>query len=327
MMHRRTLQDDGRGVSEPLDDGSEIDPVIRVVFGSPEDTLELLYRHIYLLNFPPVVTIGEKSVESIKEWKNNHVSNGTILNAEMPPNVHILTLKAMPEKNQYLFRLVHLFEKGEHPTLSKPTQVLVHDIFHPSLCVANLTETSLTGNQEITRKFDLSVKTATVTLGPKDIRTFILKLANAGAPECPQLCEHGFTFNGTECVEAPVVPDTKCGEYESCGTNAKCSADGTVCECEDGYAGDPNSYCEQTGTITWNYAIHVVPLAVHAYVLLILTFGVRSQLKKLARPSVRTKSKRKIYKGRLGRVKQFLHANNQMMEWLFFPPDLQRHED
>lgn len=173
MLHRRCLRDDARGLGgDHLDDATVIDPVIRVVFGDPQKTIEALYRHMYLLNFPPVVAFGTPAYQSAE-----HTTTYSILNSEMPSNVHILNFKSTQRKNEFLFRLIHLFGVGEHASLSLPVTLAVHRIFAAPNCIEEMTETTLTANKVI-RTIDVSGEDAQIKLKPKEIRTFVLRFAS-----------------------------------------------------------------------------------------------------------------------------------------------------
>lgn len=47
-------------------------PKIRVVAGPPQETMQLLYRHMYLLNFPPIVALAHGGNYSVNDWVKNH---------------------------------------------------------------------------------------------------------------------------------------------------------------------------------------------------------------------------------------------------------------
>jgi len=164
----------------------------------------------------------------------------------------------MEQSNQYLFRLVHLFGEGEHGTLSAPVTLVVRHIFAPPGCITSFTEMTLTANQEL-QSIDLEAQ-PTITLKPKEIRTFIVQFA-------------------TEACDDSKCPNGKCVQnMDTCGY---------VCECNEGYVksvGSTGPFCEAVGKLwksQWKSAMEIWPLATAGYLFLVVFFGFGLRIQKL----------------------------------------------
>jgi alpha-mannosidase len=71
-----------------------------------------------------------------------------VLAAPLPPNVHLLTFQSIlttDSLSRNLVRLAHLFEVGEHPTLSLNATVDLGAAFRGTRVLQNCTETTLPG--------------------------------------------------------------------------------------------------------------------------------------------------------------------------------------
>ena len=74
----------------------------------------------------------------------------SMVSRQLPPNVKLVTLTsnyASFHDGQWLLRLSHLYEAGEHPTLAQPVTVDLSEIFSQAgLTIASAHETTLTAN-------------------------------------------------------------------------------------------------------------------------------------------------------------------------------------
>jgi len=193
MLHRRILLDDYRGVDEPLNEiafGTGL--IIRsrhYVFFDTIDKSATIHRTVdERLSNPLLLAFAPAS--SIDSWKTNHITSFSAL-ANLPPQVHLQTLQALPNK-QFLLRLAHMYETGESSIYSVPVQVDLSTTFFPLLQVTNATEMTLSANQPLqsskrvqwdTTSMENIVKNPTsdevgdhyiVTLNPMQIKTFVL---------------------------------------------------------------------------------------------------------------------------------------------------------
>ena len=82
------------------------------------------------------------------------VVRGTTFSAvssALPPNVKLVTLTsnyASFNDGQWLLRLSHLYEAGEHPTLAQPVTLNLQEVFGKAgLKISGAVETSLTANR------------------------------------------------------------------------------------------------------------------------------------------------------------------------------------
>lgn len=171
-VHRRIQDDDSRGVQEPLNEtmcgcndinadpgnmgehGHEADGGCEcvgltmrgrqwIVFDNINDAHETRRQIAEKLFFPP--TLGFTTDSNVAQPSKSY------LNEDLPSQVKIQTLTnnyAAHNNNQLLLRLSHLYQVGEHPTLSKPVDVDLEKVFaKDGLKIASATEVSLTANQ------------------------------------------------------------------------------------------------------------------------------------------------------------------------------------
>jgi len=114
------------------------------------------------LNFPPLLAFAPAAsiaeVESTAAAATGLVDgavSGTFsaLSQALPPNLKLVTLTSNYEafnNGQWMLRLSHLYQAGEHPTLAVPVTINLQEIFHTAgLTITAATETTLTGNRAL----------------------------------------------------------------------------------------------------------------------------------------------------------------------------------
>ncbi|KDP43185.1 hypothetical protein JCGZ_22737 [Jatropha curcas] len=200
MLHRRTIDDDSRGVGEPLDESVCV-----------EDRCEgITIRGNYYMSINQLGagsiwrrTTGQElysplllafAHEKEENWKASHLTEGTVMdpNYSLPLNVALITLQELDD-GSVLLRLAHLYEGGEDPKYSALAKVELKKMFSGKK-IKELKEMSLSANQyksEMKRmewkvENDSGVQpsplrggpvdssTLVVELGPMEIRTFLL---------------------------------------------------------------------------------------------------------------------------------------------------------
>ncbi|KAM0866243.1 hypothetical protein ACQ4PT_042745 [Festuca glaucescens] len=201
MLHRRLVDDDGRGVAEALDEPVCVD-----------DKCEgLVIQGKYYMKFDPRGegarwrrTFGQEiysplllafSEQDGGDWVSSHVPKFSAMDPtySLPDNVALITLQEL-EDASVLLRLAHLYEAGEHKDLSALASVDLGRVFRDRK-IGKIIETNLSANQEraamekkrlkwkvegplpdqnVVRGGPVDPSKLTVQLGPMEIRTFII---------------------------------------------------------------------------------------------------------------------------------------------------------
>uniref|UniRef100_A0A3B3TKP9 Alpha-mannosidase n=1 Tax=Poecilia latipinna TaxID=48699 RepID=A0A3B3TKP9_9TELE len=186
MLHRRLWNNLqwNLGYNLTLNDSSVVRPTLWMILGSVGATSKLYQRGAVELQHRPVV-----------------IFNSPVPPVVLPPNLHLLSLsipgwnytsdhdlhlrkevRSEPDYDRVLLRLMHLFEEGEDPELSKPVTVNLKDVLKGLGEVRELEERSLTGTWNITTLQRWRWKTRnqdfTVTISPKEIRTFFIHFSS-----------------------------------------------------------------------------------------------------------------------------------------------------
>jgi lysosomal alpha-mannosidase len=208
MIQRRLLADDARGVGEPLNEtglngqGLVVRGVHRLIMEVSVDVASISRRRAMqdISLFPAEVFYGGINSTSPQSWISNYSTQFSGLVADLPPNVHLLTLSAW-NNSTLLIRLAHLYAIDEDSALAAPVTVDLMSIFPSSLfSFKSFEETTLTANQPLSAVKARTYKTSDqgmievdpaklamsanvdmvsafpVTLNPLQIRTFLASL-------------------------------------------------------------------------------------------------------------------------------------------------------
>ena len=181
MVHRRLLQDDGRGVGEPHNETEYITPYVGsephgqhygpglIIRGTHRWTLEATSSAM-AVNRPLMDRVYYRPQLYFTQPGNtlqSSVLSGVA--GTLPANVQIITLNLLDD-GFLLLRLAHQFAVSEDPILSAPATVSIA-AFIPM--VATVAETTMTTNQRIG---NIAGPSFDVTINPMDVRTFLLTL-------------------------------------------------------------------------------------------------------------------------------------------------------
>ncbi|XP_015247239.1 PREDICTED: epididymis-specific alpha-mannosidase [Cyprinodon variegatus] len=220
MLHRRLWNNLqwNLGYNLTLNDSSVVTPTLWMMLGSVSTTSKLYQRGAVELQHRPVVMSIDQPG---KRWTGKEPSfNPPIPPVVLPPNLHLLSLSILgwnyssnhdlhishlhsgkqvdsePDYDRVLLRVMHLYEEGDDPELSKPVTVNFKDVLKGLGEVRDLEERSLTGTWNITSLQRWKWKTAdnfgkkneqhgssvgkdfTVTISPKEIRTFFIHFSS-----------------------------------------------------------------------------------------------------------------------------------------------------
>lgn len=189
MVHRRIMRDDGRGVSEPLNETEFITPYVNCGNTWPPCGTHygpgLIIRGSHEWVISPSGVAAARTTRELMDEKygeaqtfigqpGTSASSNTpaaTLAAELPKNLQLTTLQQL-NASAVLVRVAHQFDIDEDPSdLSLPATFSFEQMFFGSaLNPKRVVEVSLTANRILS-----SFAPAVIhTIGPMDVRTFVI---------------------------------------------------------------------------------------------------------------------------------------------------------
>lgn len=212
MLHRRLWNNLpwNLGYNLTLNDSSVASPALWMIMGSVNATTKLYHREAVEMQHRPVVMAIDQPKRRMMQPRRGSPVPSVIL----PPNLHLLSFSvpgwnyssnhrvhirrretgknhlSAPDYDRVLMRIMHLFEEGEDPELSKAVTINIKEVLKGLGEVRALEERSLTGTWDINslqrwkwkttdhsqtwNKGSHTNGTFTVTISPKEIRTFFV---------------------------------------------------------------------------------------------------------------------------------------------------------
>jgi len=193
MVHRRLLQDDSRGVAEPLNENTVIYTRDYILKDTPANAAKGYRTQMQKSLNQIQIAFGDAS--TVNNWISSYNLVYSPLNANLPANVYMQTLRPVvfPQSdNRFILRLRHIYMVGEDASLSKPVTFDITNLFKGKT-ISNFKEMNLLGTIEISQIKHVTWRTDdgkeytpktpqgplrldSITLNPQQTRTFMLNL-------------------------------------------------------------------------------------------------------------------------------------------------------
>ena len=164
MVHRRVLNDDSLGVSEPLNDTGSDQRGLRVrgqfsmVFNTTAFSARLHRDLAHQINTQPLVTFTTTSKKALNKQAKQSLkalANWNALSVSLPENIHLLTLDRDSyddddkTQNSFILRLEHFYELNEDAELSQQVTVNLQTVFAKSFNLIGVEELGLGANIKV----------------------------------------------------------------------------------------------------------------------------------------------------------------------------------
>jgi len=188
MLQRRILNDDGRGVGEPLNETITLRTQHLISYQS-NDIGSLNQRVIGATQSNRLVLAYQSVDGSVETWSKGKILSKSGLLKDLPQNIQLTNLKTLSD-GRVILRFHHIFSFDEHPDYSKPVALDLSTVF-ADIKLNSITEVILTATDETASvkrmqwksdKTDpkyqyVPLKGTRLLLRPMEIRTFIVTVS------------------------------------------------------------------------------------------------------------------------------------------------------
>lgn len=150
MVHRRTLQDDYRGVNSPLNDINRISFSHWIQIGTPSAVDQRKSQTSLSLNFPLTYLFGASS-QGIQGWNSSYLTSFSAMKNPLPPNIHLLHFMVFnATSNDIIMRLQHTYQAGStYAPYALPINIDLSTLFQPYFTVTRAVPMTLSANQDL----------------------------------------------------------------------------------------------------------------------------------------------------------------------------------
>eukprot|EP01132_Coremiostelium_polycephalum_P008521 gene8521-10475_t len=197
MLHRRTLQDDGRGVGEPLNETTQIITTSKLIFHDIQSAAQSHYRPLAQAVSNPYFPMFTTTSKSANVWSGMYTGVYSPLQFNLPTGLKIQSLQWLDdESDNILLRLQNIYQvDGQDNEDPQVIQVDIGSMFS-YFNITSVTEMNLTGVKKFSNinrlkwntnsefdKYQTSHKSKesiedsfVYSINPMDIKTFILNI-------------------------------------------------------------------------------------------------------------------------------------------------------
>eukprot|EP01113_Clastostelium_recurvatum_P042980 TRINITY_DN7037_c0_g1_i1.p1 TRINITY_DN7037_c0_g1~~TRINITY_DN7037_c0_g1_i1.p1 ORF type:complete len:810 (-),score=203.62 TRINITY_DN7037_c0_g1_i1:79-2379(-) len=163
-------------LNETLNDTSTAHVSCRVMLASKKLSENVRPQTSLEFNNPLYPVYGYPQNGTVRDVSRGIVSTYSSLSKMFPPNVHLLSMKALAPDSPYtILRLQHIYAQGQDQILSQSVSLQM-DTYMQKFNLTNPYETSLTGTISLQEDTSRELTSWNVRLDPLQMRTYIVAL-------------------------------------------------------------------------------------------------------------------------------------------------------